>query len=471
MPYVVIEDFKSGLDRRKAQAASPQGSLQVLTNAHITRGGEIEKRLAFVPTHSVPGTFGLAGANGQLYVFSSSEVALPSGIDGQVLSNPSGAAMTKIVDAEFFEGKIFTLARYADGKTLPFYDAVRVEDWAETSGLTVAGKTPTTVLTVKSKVYAAFESTLAFSAISAPRDWGGGDGSGEGFITMSNQAAGFETLTALGRYQGYMAVFARRNTQIWYLDSDPIQNAQRQVIPNVGTFAPESVVNFGDIDVIFLSDTGVRSLKARDASNQAGVSDIGTPIDGEIIEYMHSLTEAQKAASCAVMEPIDGRYLCAIGERVYAFSYFPTSKISSWSRYDPGFTVDKWVAMDGALYARSGDTIYTLGGSNGQTYDDCEVEVELPYIDGRQVATWKKFTGLDLICTGEWAVYINTDPNVPDVWTKIAIIKDSTISTAPRLKLDMTGESPMIKLRFLNQRSGPATLSKVVVHFAAEQAN
>lgn len=471
MPYVVIEDFKSGLDRRKSEAASPPGSLQVLTNAHITRGGEIEKRLAFVPTYSVPGTFGLAGASGQLYVFSSSAVALPAGMAGQVLTHPSASAMTAIVDTEFFEGKIYAAARYSDGSTNCFYDGAIVADWQATAGQTVSGKAAVSLLTVKSKVYATFSSTLAFSAINAPTDWGGGSGTGEGFITMANQAAGFEDLTALGRYQGYLAVFARRNTQIWYLDSDPLQNAQRQVIPGVGTFAPRSVVNFGDIDVIFLSDTGIRSLKARDASNQAGVSDIGTPIDTEIIAYMRDLTDAQKAAACAIMEPIDGRYLCALGSRVYSFSYFPASKISSWSRYDPGFSIEQWVSMDGAVYARSGDTVYTLGGASGQTYDDCQVEVELPYIDARQIATWKKFTGLDVVCSGEWRVYVNTDPNKPAVWSLIATIKDSTIATLPKMDINFTGESPMVKLRFVNERAGPASISKIVVHYAAEPAH
>ena len=48
MAYIVIEDFRAGLDRRKLPVSSPQGSLQSLENAHITRGGEIEKRLALV---------------------------------------------------------------------------------------------------------------------------------------------------------------------------------------------------------------------------------------------------------------------------------------------------------------------------------------------------------------------------------------------------------------------------------------
>jgi len=472
MPYVVIEDFKSGLDRRKLSAASPPGSLQVLTNAHITRGGEIEKRMAFVPKYSLPAgeTFGLAGAAGVLYVFSSSAAAVPLGVTNQVLAHPSGEVMAGINDVEFFDGKVFASAIFANGSNYCFYDGVRVTDWDPASGVTnTQGKKATALLTVKSKVYAISDSLFNFSAIADPTKWG--SGTGYGFINMSNESAGSEALVGLGRYQGYVAVFARRNTQIYYVDPDPLQNAQRQVIPNIGTFANKTIVNFGDIDVIFLSDTGVRSLKVRDASNQAGVSDLGTPIDPEIIEYLRALPDATKQASCAVMEPVDGRYICQIGTRAYAFSYFPASKISSWSRYDPGFQITDWVPMDGKLWARSGDTIYLYGGDDGETYDASPVEVELPYIDGNTIGTWKRFTGFDMVSEGEWKVYINTDPDRPTVWTQIATIKDGTSATMSGLDIDFVGTSPMIKLRFVNERAGPAKLSKIVIHYEAEKAH
>jgi len=476
MAYVVIDDFKSGLDRRKLPAASTQGSLQVLTNAHITRGGEIEKRMAFVPKHRLATgkTFGLAGAAGQLYVFASQAVGTDPGLTCQVLTSRSGtAAMTGIYDAEFFDGKVFASAAFSDGTTSAFYNGARVTDWDPASSVVViAGKTAKALLTVKSKVYAAADSLLNFSAIREPTHWSdSGAIVGSGFINMSNESAGSETLIALARYQGYLAVFARRSVQIWYLDSDPLQNAQRQVLLNIGTFAPKAPINFGDIDVIFLSDTGIRSLKVRDASNQAGVSDLGTPIDPEVIEYMRGLSEATKAASCAVMEPVDGRYLCAIGDRVYAFSYFPASKISSWSRYDPGFQITDFVSMDGRLYARSGDTIYLYGGDDGATYDDSTVTVELPYIDGRAIATWKTFTGFDVVSEGEWSVYINTEPNLPDAWSKIAVISENTKVTMTGLDIGIVGQSPMLKIKFVNKRAGPAKISKVVVHYESESSH
>ncbi len=48
--YQVITNFNGGLDARKFFLSLPPGTLTGLVNGHITQGGEIEKRKAFIPT-------------------------------------------------------------------------------------------------------------------------------------------------------------------------------------------------------------------------------------------------------------------------------------------------------------------------------------------------------------------------------------------------------------------------------------
>lgn len=463
MSYVVIEDFRAGLDRRKLPATSPQGSLQKLINAHINRGGEIEKRLAWVPKYALPAgaTFGFAGANGVLYTFGSDpSTVTPAGITYQALAHPSALGMTSVTKATFFDGKVFAAAVYTNGDSLCFYDGTRVTDWDAGSGAAVAGRAASDILTVKKKVYASTSSLLAFSSVSQPTQWQAG--SGYGFINMSNEAAGSELLVGLGRYQGNLAILARRSTQIWYVDPDPLQNAQRQVLDNIGTFAPKSIISFGDIDMFFLGDTGVRSLRARDSSNQAGVSDVGTPIDDEIITYFRTLTDEVKSQAAAVLEPLNGRYILSIGPRAYVFSYYSSSKISAWSRYDLDFTVSDYVSMDGRIWARAGDTIYLYGGEDGVTYDSSTVEVELPYIDAHTIATWKNWSGLDIVGEGEWAIFMNTDVERPEAETQIGIVSGTTLS---RNRIGLVSSAPVIKLRLVNTRPGPAKLAKIILHY------
>lgn len=470
MPYIIIEDFRGGLDKRKLAAASPQGTLQTLTNAHVTRGGEIEKRKAMVATYSLPEdqTFGLDGANGVLYTFGSdASPAVPTGVTYQQLVHASAESMTDIRSTEFFDGKVFAVAEYANGDVLHFYNGAEVADFTTGSGAGVAGQVFTSLLTYGSKLYGTAGSVLHFSGIDAPAGWKEAD-VGSGFKNMANQSAGSETLTALGKYQGLAAVFARRNIQLWFLDPDDTQNAQRQVLGNIGTYAPKSVVSFGEIDVFFLADSGVRSLRARSSSDRAGVSDVGTPIDEELKEYLLTLTEAEKAAAVATIDPDDGRYLLSVGERTYTFTYFGEERISAWSRYDYGFSVSHYASIDGRLYARAGDTVYLYGGASGDEYDSSEVVVELPFIDGRSIATFKQFKAVDVVCEGEWLVEINTDPTNEEEWSEIARINGTTIALPA---IGMNARSPVIKFRFTNEKAGPARLSKLIVHYETAEAS
>lgn len=329
----------------------------------------------------------------------------------------------------------------------------------------VAGESAETVLTHKQKVYALFGSTMAFSGVAEPTLWNR-NVTGAGQIDMSSQAAGAEVLTAIGVYQSELAVFARRTIQREYVDVDPDSNTLLQTINNFGTVAPHSIASFGESDVFFLADNGIRSLRARDSSNTAAISDIGTPIDPAVITLMNSLTEAQIAAARGVIEPEDGRYLLAINDRVFVFSFFPVSKISAWSEYDFEFTVDEWVTADNRLYARAGDIIYIYGGADNATYDDCDVEIILPFMDGRKPADFKNWNGYDIALTGEWTLEVAFDPNAsPTVWETIGIASESSYDLA---RHGMAGRGPFIALRLTHSKANQsATITNVAFNYTA----
>jgi hypothetical protein len=139
------------------------------------------------------------------------------------------------------------------------------------------------VKTIGQKVYSTSGPMTHFSGISEPTKWTT-DYVGAGFIDMSTESSGSEELVALARYQSLVAVFAERNIQIWFFDPDPTLNRQTQVLNNTGTISPHSVTQFGDNDIFYLDESGLRSLKARDSSNAAATTDIGVPIDTIIVE-------------------------------------------------------------------------------------------------------------------------------------------------------------------------------------------
>lgn len=69
--YLNITDFKLGLDTRRFMLNSPAGTLSRLVNAHITPGGEIEKRGKFTRLRLPPDCFGLEVTRSGLTVFGS----------------------------------------------------------------------------------------------------------------------------------------------------------------------------------------------------------------------------------------------------------------------------------------------------------------------------------------------------------------------------------------------------------------
>ncbi|MDP7463012.1 MAG: hypothetical protein QF614_00820, partial [SAR324 cluster bacterium] len=148
MAYVLVEDFRGGLDTRRTVVTSGPGTLVELTNGHLTRGGEIEKRRAFVKVCDLPsGTHGLAAAAGQIYVFGGAAKAsltfpsdTPNNLNYIQFEHPDATPedMTKMLGADFFNGKVYGAAQYADGRIYHYWEGQddstvtppnRIDDW------------------------------------------------------------------------------------------------------------------------------------------------------------------------------------------------------------------------------------------------------------------------------------------------------------------------------------------------------
>jgi hypothetical protein len=336
---------------------------------------------------------------------------------------------------------------------------------------------PKALLTFKTKEHIISGSTLFFSGVNQPTKWGF-NGTGAGFINLSNNSGGNEVLTGLALYQGRLAAFARRTVQIWAIDPDPANNVQGQVLSNTGAIGAKSIISIGEIDVFYLSDSGVRSLRARDASNAAIVNDVGTPVDNLILTDLSELTDDEKTKCPCTIEPIDGRYWLAIGSKIYVYSYFPGSQVAAWSTYEPGFEPEHFTTKDGRVYVRPKrgtdgtdpniETIYLYGGDSGTEYDDSEVEVVLPYLDGGKPAHMKTLGGIDMTCEGYWKVYIGMDPLATSARDLIATVNQPTFSLG---RIMAAGQGTHVGVRLVNNTSGYARLANLIAHFDLNEAN
>jgi len=325
----------------------------------------------------------------------------------------------------------------------------------------VQGYTPGAfVRPVKTKMYALSDSLLHFSGIDDPTEWND-TSTGAGFINLANHSRGSEDLKSIASYFNNIAVFAEEAVQIWFVDPDANLNQQIQVLQNTGTIAPDSVVEFGDNDVFYLNLSGIRSLRSRDSSNAAYVGDIGNPIDSLIVADIRTNRAAAEEAQ-AILEPRDGRYFLSIGSKVYVFSFFPSSKVSAWSIYEPGFVVDRWAYDGRQTLCRSGNKLYSLGGENGNTYDASEVVVQMPFLDASAPATYKTFSSLDVTCENTWTVSVATDPQDISLREEVATVHQTTFGLG---RVTLSGYSTHLAPRLVCSASGAAKLGNLAIHY------
>jgi hypothetical protein len=322
-----------------------------------------------------------------------------------------------------------------------------------------------TVKTFGQKMYGATKSLLYFSEIANPTKWGGTT-SGAGFINLLNQDSGAENLTALAVYQGRLAVFSERTIQVWGMDADPSKNIQIQTLNNIGTFAPKSVVAFGDVDVFFLSESGVRSIRARDSSNAATVSDIGTAIDTIIQRELENFEDSQRRNAVGIIEPSDGRYWLALGTKIYVFSFFTGSAVSAWSTYDLGFQIDSMTYLNSRIFIRSENKIYIYGGQNGNEYDDSEVVIEFPFLDGGKPAHTKSIQAIDMAAEGAWDVFIGTDHTAPEYKDFVGTFQNSTYALGRMLCFSI---GTHVSFKLINNQAGAARIGNFAIHFDTGQ--
>lgn len=366
------------------------------------------------------------------------------------------------------------------------YRLVLTDDNSDTlvaGGARVLGVTPVTAKSFKQKLYLAAGGNLYYSALDDATEWES-DSDGSGVINMQTEFSDYSGIKAVTTYQNNLAVFSRRSGQIWFVDPDDSLNQQIQILENVGALSPGSAVTMGDSDVLFVSDFGIRSLRVRDSSNAAFVSDVGTPIDATIISEIASMTSSQISSITSAVEPKNGRYLAYINDKLYVLSFFPGSKISAWSTYTLGYgsigetmaSVEKMEPFDGELYIVSGVSgesyfqIHVLGDSVYELSDSANISgttyVETPYIDAGRPGDLKRWTGIDMSATGTWDVYMNCDPQDDDAWELIA---RSVGTTAGLNKVTFDAHGTHVRFQFRETGATQSKISNLIVHF--EQLN
>lgn len=481
MAYQLIENFAAGLDTRKSPLTAPSGTVTRLVNAVITPGGEIAKRRAFVKVADVPGTFGLAASATTLFVFgANTQPAEPNigcpGVTLQGLKVPEAGVPTLAQrDFDIYDGLVY----------LTTYDTVSAPSYKH--WYAVAGSPPSTMLetegsgkgayirTFQTKMYSVYGKTLHFSMIGNPMKWvpqvTTPANTGAGNINISLQDADSESLTSLEVYYNKLAIFSTEAVQIWEMNADQNKNQFDQLLRGVGTSAPRSPLQYGNGDVLFLDESGERSIKAKDSSNSGSVSDIGSPVDPVLVALRDLKGAAYMNSAISLLEPSIGRFWMVFPDQVMALSYFPGPKVTAWSTFTLEFTVQHAVTCGGYIFIRDTvNRIWVYGGPNGNAYDNCGgvgVEVRLPYLDGKKPGHNKTFQAFDATVSGTWRVAVSYDFNDAEKEDTLATIDKPTWGFGA---LEMQGYASHFSLRFYNTDDKNATISNCAAHYEMADA-
>lgn len=482
MAYLFIEDFSKGIDLRKQALTASPGSLRQLENGVVTSGGEIEKRLKFTSLGTLPAnTHGLAYKDNFVWVFGNGNA--PGGMPTYAKYHKlNGGTIDKVLDVQVFNNKFYVVARLTNGDTEHYYNGSVVAD---------SGAQGHVVHAHRSKLYAVEKENLRFSAVLDPTKWT--SGTGAGLIDVTTQDADATILVGLEKYYSNVAVFGRSTIQIWFLDPDPNNDVLIETLGNIGLVAPRGLARYSNGNVLFLADSGIRSLRARDASNSAGLNDVGSPVDAVVADLRATLTRDEVDEIRGLVDPLSGRFWLTWGDKALVYTTFPNSKVSAWSMFDMGVRVTDAISANSRVVFRSGDGLFIYGGveqgvnpfdptvgtniysntaprqigpndpfDTRDEYDNTSMLIETPLMSASDPARVKNWTGIDVTVQGDWDVYVNETTGYDPQWTKVAVINSATWDNG-RIPLD--SHSTHLSVRMVSKNDGFASLSNMAIHY------
>ncbi len=444
--YIEFSRFDYGLDLRKGASTSDANRLRVLKNAYVTEGRTVRKRpgLQLVATLEA-GTTGLFAGRGKLNTFYGGTGTITHAntlFTANNVRSPTTAtlALSEVSYADVFNGFVYTSVKYTSGEQRHHY-----LDGAAPGATHIADvNCPNTAAVTKiaSKMWAinAAGDTVRFSATNLPRDWTLANNAG--FLPVGLQQSGATNATALGNYQNRLVTFFPDSAQIWQVDVDPAKHLFLQTV-DIGTTLPYAHANMAG-DVFFYSPAGVRTITAQENTTNLIDTDVGSPIDRELIAGNFIATATAKAQYYRG----GGQYWLYSGTKAMVYTFSRSAKVSAWSLYEFPFSLDYLDELNAELYIRSGNNVYKVAQAvktdNGVIYP---VEIEMAYLDFKAPGILKQIHGMDLVVTGSCTVAHRFDPRSTALITDpaVTIAGDSRPGNVFPVELLATNLSPVIK--------------------------
>ena len=123
------------------------------------------------------------------------------------------------------------------------------------------------------------KSTIYWSDLLNGSGWSGGS---TGSIDITKVwPTGYDTIVALAAHNGFLVIFGRNSIIVYEGASSPASMTLADTISNVGCVSRDCVVSTGK-DLIFLDDSGVRSLARTIQEKSAPIGDVSKNVNNDI---------------------------------------------------------------------------------------------------------------------------------------------------------------------------------------------
>ena len=127
--------------------------------------------------------------------------------------------------------------------------------------------------------FTANKSTIYWSDLLNGSGWTGGS---TGSLDITKVwPTGYDTVTAIAAHNGFLVIFGRNSIVIYSGADSPANMTLSDTISNVGCVSRDSVVSTGK-DLIFLDDSGLRSLARTIQEKSAPIGDISKNVNNDI---------------------------------------------------------------------------------------------------------------------------------------------------------------------------------------------
>lgn len=316
------------------------------------------------------------------------------------------------------------------------------------------------------RLWSVFGERISFSALDDATVWVPADDGdleapiGAGFLRVDTQTSTAQKVKALVPYAEALTAICQGTIGFINVDPDPDNIGIPELIETTGTRFPLSCRQQGSRDILYMSSSGIRSIKSRVSYDAPFIDDVGSFIDKLVSPVLKEI--GRNSEDSVVNAPDEeGRSIFFVRDKAYVLSFFPNEEIQAWSEWQlPGVVSHvAWTSQSERLWIRCGNRCYLYGGISGDVYDNSEVLIETSYVLLSPVDD-KPLEMIYVDIENKWDIDFLYDPRRTDIFDRAGTYDENSGNDG---KLSIRTKAKTMSIRLKCRENGKALVSSVAI--------